>query len=269
MSDLSSVSNIYPNQSYYLNNPNNRYINVSTQPPQDNTVKTVATVGLLQAIALGLPKVSKWFGQKLMMGKEFTTPENIYKTANHMVNSNKLDVTVDFLDNNRIKNYPKEMRQMLEPVARGENAFFADKLKLAVAPKSKPSLILHELGHAINAKKGGILKLFQKSRMHTASIPTALFMLNGLFKDRSNPYDNQKNFIERNAGKIGFLAFLPTIIEEGLASLRGVKAAKKILPKVNLSALKRNYFFAWMTYIIAGLGLGVASKLAVTEIQTK
>ena len=269
MSDLSSVSNIYPNQSYYLNNPNSRYIDVSTQPPQDNTVKTVATVGLLQAIALGLPKISKWFGQKLMSGKEFTTSENVYKTANHMVNSGKLNILVDFIDSNNIRKYPQNLHDALEPVARGQNAFYMDKLKLAVAPKSKPSLILHELGHAINAKKGGILKFFQKSRMHTASIPTALFMLNGLFKDRSNPYANQKNFIERNAGKIGFLAFLPTIIEEGLASLRGVKAAKKILPKVNLSALKRNYFFAWMTYVIAGLGLGVASKLAVTEIQTK
>ena len=133
------------------------------EPPQDNTVKTVATVGILQAIAIGLQKASKWFGQKLMMGKEFTTPENIYKTAGHMVNSNKLDVTVDFLDSNRIKNYPEEMRQMLEPVARGQNAFFADKLKLAVAPKSKPSLILHELGHAINANKGKFMRFLQKS----------------------------------------------------------------------------------------------------------
>lgn len=268
MNGLSSVSNIYPNQNYYLT-PNNNYMSAPIEPQQDNTVKTVATVGILQAIAMGLQKASKWFGQKLMMGKEFTTPENIYKTAGHMVNSNKLDVTVDFLDNNRIKNYPKEMRQMLEPVARGENAFFADKLKLAVAPKSKPSLILHELGHAINAKKGGILKFFQKSRMYTASIPTALFVLNEMFKTQKSPYDDRKNFIERNAGKIGFLAFMPTIFEEGLASFRGIKAAKKVLPNVKLGVLKRNYFFAWMTYVLAGIGLGVASKLAVTEIKTK
>ena len=269
MSDLSSVSNIYPNQSYYLNNPNSRYINVSTQPPQDNTVKTVATVGILQAIAIGLQKASKWFGQKLMMGKEFTTPENIYKTAGHMVNSGKLNIHVDFIDSNNIRKYPQNLHDALGPVARGQNAFYMDKLKLAVAPKSKPSLILHELGHAINAKKGGILKFFQKSRMYTASIPTALFVLNEMFKTQKSPYDDRKNFIERNAGKIGFLAFMPTIFEEGLASFRGIKAAKKVLPNVKLGVLKRNYFFAWMTYVLAGIGLGVASKLAVTEIQTK
>ena len=78
--------------------------------------------------------------------------------------------------------------------------------------------------------------------------------------------DDKPNFIERNAGLIGFSAFLPTIVEEGLASLRGLNAAKKTLGKaVNLAPLKRNYFFAWLTYVIAGVGLGVAAKQALLE----
>ena len=83
-------------------------------------------------------------------------------------------------------------------------------------------------------------------------------MLNGIFARK----DDKPNFIERNAGLIGFASFLPTIAEEGIASLRGLKYAKK-LKGVNLSPLKRNYFFAWMTYVIAGLGLGVAAKQAL------
>ena len=95
-----------------------------------------------------------------------------------------------------------------------------------------------------------------------AAVPTALLLANGLFKRE----DKKPNFIERNAGLIGFSAFLPTIVEEGLASLRGIKAAKNVLGKsVNLSALKRNYFFAWMTYVLAGVGLGVAAKLSFLE----
>ena len=56
-----------------------------------------------------------------------------------------------------------------------------------------------------------------------------------------------------------------TIIEEGIASLRGIQAAKRTLggQNIKLGALKRNYFFAWMTYLLAGLGLGVAAKLSV------
>ena len=153
-------------------------------------------------------------------------------------------------------------QEALKPVAIGENAFYTDQFKLAVAPKNKPSLILHELGHAINAHKGKFLKFLQKSRMFVSAVPTALIMLNGLSKQD----DNKPSFIERNAGKIGFAAFLPTIIEEGLASIRGVKAAKATLGNsVNLKPLKRNYFFAWLTYLIAGIGLGVAAKQSVIE----
>ena len=197
-----------------------------------------------------------------MQGKEFTTAENVHKTAENMVSKNKLNVTVDFIDADNIKNYPTALQEALKPVARGENAFYTDQFKLAVAPKKKPSLILHELGHAINAHKGKFLKFLQKSRMFVSAVPTAIVMLNGLFRRD----DNKPNFVERNAGVIGFAAFLPTIIEEGLASIRGVKAAKETLGKtVNLKPLRRNYFFAWLTYVIAGLGLGVAAKQSIIE----
>ena len=98
--------------------------------------------------------------------------------------------------------------------------------------------------------------------MYVSAVPTALLVLNGLFKRK----DDKPNFIERNAGVIGFASFLPTIAEEGLSSIRVVKAAKATLGKsVNLSPLRRNYLFAWLTYVIAGLGLGVAAKQAIIE----
>ena len=64
---------------------------------------------------------------------------------------------------------------------------------------------------------------------------------------------------------IGFSAFLPTIIEEGMASLRGIKAAKVLGNKANLNVLKRNYGLAWGTYVLAGVGLGLAAKQSVTN----
>ena len=108
-----------------------------------------------------------------------------------------------------------------------------------------------------------VLKVLQTSRRVAPYIPTALILANSLSK-RLNK-DNEETFIEKHAGKIGFAAYLPTIIEEGLASMRGILAAKKTLggQNIKLGALKRNYFFAWMTYLLAGLGLGVASKLSV------
>lgn len=268
MNGLSSVKTDYRNQYNYYFPQNNNYTPMYTYTQEErnttNPEKTVLTAGLLQAFALFLHKASEWCGNKLMQGKEFTNADNVKQVAQNMVNKNKLDVTVDFIDTNNIKNYPQVLQEALRPVAKGENAFYTDQLKLAVAPKNKPSLILHELGHAINAHKGKFLKFLQKSRMFASAVPTALIMLNGLSKKD----DNNPSFIEKNAGKIGFAAFLPTIIEEGLASIRGIKAAKSTLGKtVNLTPLKRNYFFAWLTYVIAGIGLGVAAKQSVIENQ--
>ena len=84
------------------------------------------------------------------------------------------------------------------------------------------------------------------------------------------PQDGDKNFIERNAGVLGFAAFLPTIIEEGAASLKGINAVKHV-PRnlfegaLNTNILKRNYLCALATYILAGVGLGVASKQTIIE----
>ena len=262
MNGLSSVQPNFGNYyGYYGNYPDSRqyYMPLQKEEVQEpNTAKTLVTAGLLQAFAMFLQKASQWCGNKLMQGKEFTSAANIHKTAQNMVKNNKLNVTVDFIDSKNINNYGEGLREALKPVARGENAFYTDQLKLAVAPKSKPSLILHELGHAINAHKGKFLRFLQKSRGYAAAVPTALLLLNGAIPPRE---DNKKNFLERNAGLIGFASFLPTIVEEGLASIRGVKAAKQTLGKaVNLAPLKRNYFFAWLTYVIAGIGLGVAAK---------
>lgn len=266
MNGLSSVQPNFGNYyGYYGNYPDSRqyYMPLQKEEVQEpNTAKTLVTAGLLQAFAMFLQKASQWCGNKLMQGKEFTTAANIHKTAQNMVKDNKLNVTVDFIDSKNINNYGEGLREALKPVARGENAFYTDQLKLAVAPKSKPSLILHELGHAINAHKGKFLRFLQKSRGYAAAVPTALLLLNGLFRRD----DNKPNFVEKNAGIIGFAAFLPTIAEEGLASIRGVKAARQTLGKsVNLAPLKRNYFFAWLTYVIAGIGLGVAAKQSMLE----
>lgn len=266
MNGLSNVKADYnKNTNYYLmpnNNTSMRTIKMQQEPRTTDTARTAATAGILQAFALFLHKASEYCGNELMKGEEFTNETDVKKVAESMVKKNKLNVKVDFIDKFNIKNYSKDIQEALGPVARGENAFYSDNCKLAVAPKSKPSLILHELGHAINAHKGKFLKMLQKSRMYVSAVPTALLVLNGLFKRK----DEKPNFIERNAGIIGFASFLPTIAEEGLASIRGVKAARKTLGKaVNLNPLRRNYLFAWMTYVIAGLGLGVAAKQAIIE----
>lgn len=245
----------------------NNYDNYSRGNDFDQTVNfTMGVAGLGVASAL-IGKLSNVLAYKLQQGDEFTSSENVQKIADTMLEKNGLkgQVHVGYIDHKNKMEYIRTLGQQwtdsFETVANGKNAFYTDGAKLAVAPKSKPSLILHELGHAINAGKGKFMKFLQKSRGWAAAVPTALLFANGVLKDKE---DGSQNFVKRNAGIIGFAAFLPTIIEEGMASLRGIKAAREVMGKAaNLGVLKRNYALAWGTYVLAGVGLGLASKQSV------
>lgn len=232
-----------------------------------NYEKTVIYAGLLQLFSSSLNKISRWLGNKLTNGKEFTDIGNVQRVAGDMVKKNTLDVNIEYVTPQNLSELSRKYggAAELSEVAAGRNAFFSPAKKLAVAPKTKPSLLLHELGHAINSKSKFWYAL-QKSRSYTALAPVA-----ALFMSKAKSEDGKPNFVERNAGVLGFCAFLPTIIEEGKASLRGIKQAKKTLAneiksgKVNLGALKKNYAIAWLTYVLAGIGLGVATKYSVIE----
>lgn len=246
--------------------------NLSQNVPEESVVneKTVGIAALLQAIAIGLQKGSSWLARKLESGKEFTSSQNVRNIAAQMVNDNKLNgIKVCYInDINKADFANTVLANEIEVVAKGKNAFYANDFNLAVAPDKKPSLILHELGHACNAKKP-FMRLLQKSRRYATSAPMILLVLSRLFgKDK----DGKPNFINRNAGILGFAAFLPTIIEEAAASIKGINAIKKVPKnllegKLNTKILKRNYLLALGTYILAGVGLGVASKQAIIENQ--
>lgn len=246
---------------------------MSYEEPADNSggLEITALSALaLQALSSSLDSGTRWLANKLAKGKEFTSAENVKRVANDMVKNNNLDVTVKYIAPENVKQMTRTYGYGLEndfkTVAAGQNAFFSSENKLAVAPQSKPSLIAHELGHAVNAKSK-FWSALQKSRRYTPYAPLAALLLSKFLPNK----DGSPNFVERNAGLLGFAAYLPTIIEEGKASLRGLSQAKTTLAneiksgKINLNALKRNYAVAWLTYVLAGVGLGIATKYSIIE----
>ena len=231
----------------------------------DVATKAAGSAVLLRGAQACIEKLSQFCARILMKGKEFAQPSDVEKVANSMKTQHGLKADIYYINNNNkqiLKSRFPDLAKQLDIVANGANAFYADKGNFAVAPASKPSLILHELGHAINSEKSRIFGGLQKMRVAGMYAPMVLAFLNNISGKQN---DGKESFIERHAGTIGFCSFLPTIIEEGAASLRGINAAKKVLPKVKLTALKKNYFFAWMTYLLAGIGVGIASKLAINE----
>lgn len=232
----------------------------------DGATTAIGTAGFLRLAQWGLEKLSGVCASALMAGKEFASENDVKKVANAMKKENGLAADIHYIDNANkglLKSRFPQLANSLDTVANGGNAFYTSQGNFAVAPKTKPSLILHELGHATNFEKSKFFKGLQKCRIAGMYAPMALAFLNSISGQRN---DGKKNFIERNAGLIGFAAFMPTIIEEGAASWRGIEAAKKTLGAgAKLGVLKRNYFLAWMTYVLAGIGVGIASKLAITK----
>jgi len=259
---MASVQSVGYNNPYY----NERYNNqVFAQNQSANSNDAASILGLM-LLSKGVSFATTKVANKLMRGKEYTSFNNVKNVVNDMLSKNNLDTKVYFVDMNNISEVSRRSgirEKDLLDVAQGKNAFFADSHKIAVAPKSKPSLIQHELGHAINSKKT-FTKLLQNSRMLALYTPTALIFANMISKRLSkNP--EKETFVEKHAGVLGFMAYLPTVIEEGLASIKGIQAAKKTLggQNVKLGALRKNYLLAWLTYLLGAVGLGIASKLSV------
>ena len=101
----------------------------------------------------------------------------------------------------------------------------------------------HELGHAVNNMKGGIGSVLQKLRgpgMALAGIMGSVALLS-----RNKPKEEKRNlndWILDNCGKIAFVGMLPTVAEETLASVRGIKMARKAgLGKDLIQNLKKFY----------------------------
>ena len=86
---------------------------------------------------------------------------------------------------------------------------------------------------------------------------------------RTKPKDAPKNaidIIEDNCGKIAFLAMLPTVIEEGVASYRGIKLAKKAgVSDTLLKSMKKIYLKAHTNYsgkaVLGGLAVYASRKI--------
>lgn len=180
------------------------------------------------------------------------------------------------LDKTFLKHLPKQVKEVVgsiysSQVTSGENAFYSSASKKIIMPEKKLGLALfHETGHAMNANLSKFGKILQKCR------PMAMLMLPiaaiALYKTKKAPGEEPKNnldkattFIKNNAGKLTFAAFLPTLLEEGLASLKGNKVAKQLLsPELAKKVAKTNalgFSTYLLTAVLSSLGIYLGTKV--------
>ncbi len=174
------------------------------------------------------------------------------------------------------KLYPKMIKTPLTDssaiqATQGKNAFYAMQSKKLVLPAKGLSLAgFHEMGHALNANSSKIGKILQKSRAISAlGLP---IMLIALLKTKKAPDEEPKGaldktttFIKNNAGKLTFATFLPVLLEEGLASMKGNKIAKSALSPELAKKVAKSNALGFSTYLalatLSGLGVWLANKV--------
>ena len=152
---------------------------------------------------------------------------------------------------------------------RGTNACFIPDTKQVLINTDKISIAgFHELGHAMNALKSKFgFKYLAKLRGPGYAI-AGLMEYFAIFS-RTKPKGAPRTFtdiIEDNCGKIAFLAMLPVVAEEAVASIRGVKLAKSAgLDKAHINNLKKIYLKALTTYgsraVLGGLAVYASRKV--------
>ena len=174
------------------------------------------------------------------------------------------------------KYLPKDIRKFLgdlfsSQMKNGENACYTTVSKKIIMPEKELGLAMfHELGHAMNANLSTFGSFLQKSRaLNLLAIPITLI---ALWKTKKAPGEEPKNgldktttFIKDNAGKLTFATFIPILLEEGLASIKGNALAKKALSPELAQKVAKSNLLGFSTYLLAatlsGLGIYLGTKV--------
>lgn len=165
------------------------------------------------------------------------------------------------------------VKRKFKDIFDGNQSCYIDKFKKIILPEKGLSLLFfHEAGHAMNYNFSKIGKLLKNCRYLEFFIaPIALI---ALFKDKKDPDEKPKNnfdkattFIKNNAGKLTFAAFLPKLIDEGLASIKGYNLAKKALSPELVKKVAKTNILAFLTYLSSAVfgSLGIYLSVKVRD----
>lgn len=159
-------------------------------------------------------------------------------------------------------------------------AFFPNSNKILIPEKMLNTSAFHEMGHALNANFGKFSKVLQKMRPVSIIAPAIISFMALTTKRKVSDVPTEadsrsqkiKHFVKANAGKLTFLAFTPMLAEEGLASLKGGKIAKKVLDPSLLKKVRATNALGFTSYALCAVASGVGVALGVKikdNIQAK
>ena len=168
------------------------------------------------------------------------------------------------------KRNDEKLANAINIISEGKNACYIPSInKVLVNPNKMGFSTFHELGHAINNNSKGFVKALAKSRNFIALL-APVFLFTSIVKKKKpeeqkpeNAWDKFTTFIKNNCGKLMFLSMLPTIAEEGLASINASKIAKDVLKPDMLKKMNNLNAKAWGSYVFGALAMSACGALAV------
>ena len=169
-------------------------------------------------------------------------------------------VNLTSLDASELKDFSKRKKRSYKAIAKGKNACFSAPNKIYVNKGKMALSTFHEMGHAFNRHNSNILKHLQNARpfLFIAAIGTALLPL--ILKETPKHSGEEltsgqkiKNGISSASPLISAAAFLPIVIEEGIASLRASQFAKPLLEKGIYRKMVGGNICGFATYFLSML----------------
>ena len=171
-------------------------------------------------------------------------------------------------------NLTKKIKSYTEAqAATGHNAFYVPEVKKILCNLNSSAIFApHEMGHAKNyMSKNIFIKALAKSRnlgiLYLPILAVALFRKPKKEGEESNTIMGKTlDYVKENSVGLAAATFAPTLIEEGLASIRGANLAKKVLSPEKLKAMKMINAKGWLSYAILE-GFAVFATWAVNKIR--
>lgn len=269
---VSEVSNNY-NRTVYNYNGNDYRKRSETEAVAGYVLATAAAGIIWKA----LPSFSNPFLKQ--MKKEHANNEHYKDAFIKALNESGLEkkgvkkINMEFTPAERIQT-GKGGTVKFADIKAGLNACYVPKEKWVLINENKATISgFHELGHAKNHLMSKFGRLLQKCRQ-PGYVIAGLMGTVAIFS-HSKPKEAKRgvfDFIQDNCGKIAFLAMMPTVAEEALASIKGVNMAKDAgLEAKYVKNLKKFYGKALLSYLgyalVTGFSVFAASK--ITEYFTR
>lgn len=183
---------------------------------------------------------------------------------------------------NNSPTYFQKLNSLLDPVygARlGRNAVYLPVFNMMFVPyKQLEASFFHEMGHAMNRNFNPLLKVMQYLGPIFKTLPVFLGII-GICTSIKKPAEGQelsktdkfKNFIHNHAWKLALASSLPILLEEEIATIKGNKLAKRILPEELYKVVKKTNRQAGLTYLVSSLGTaaGIAAGIKLKDYLVK